>query len=116
MRKPLWLDFSLRLAVAFWEYEHEYVEDSHDCGRVARRRNFAGAGAERSSDGRPITCRRWRKWRVVSRLWVRLRVPGSSAIQLRRSGLCGTTDLCAKMMILTPSEKPWVLLPSPFFN
>jgi len=21
-----------------------------------------------------------------------------------------------KMMILTPSEKPWVLLPSPFFN
>jgi hypothetical protein len=48
------------LGVAFWECEHDYLEDSHDCGGVAREWNFAGDGAERSPYGRPTACGRRR--------------------------------------------------------
>src|SRR5262249_14436218 len=48
------------VGVAFWEYEHEYLEASHDCGGVARSWNFAGAGAERSTNWRP-TAGGWRR-------------------------------------------------------
>jgi hypothetical protein len=32
-------------AFAFWEYRHDHLDDSHDCGRVACRWNFTGGGS-----------------------------------------------------------------------